>query len=179
MSDEKDKKNKRLSQDDVDLWREMTDDVQPMPGSTYQQGAPADEVKKEPVIRETVGIPKKQTHQSKFKAKDVDRKTMERLKKGKMPIDATIDLHGMTQAEAHGALIDFIKDSYNRDRRCVLVITGKGKLGPGILRQKVPIWLHDGEIGPLVLQETFAKHHDGGEGALYVLLRRRRPVEPE
>ncbi|MDJ0950025.1 MAG: Smr/MutS family protein [Alphaproteobacteria bacterium] len=105
-----------------------------------------------------------------------------RLRRGQLPIDARLDLHGMTQAEAHRALADFIAISHDAGRRCVLVITGKGGRAEdvsttqrtGVLRQAVPQWLSGPPNAALVLATAPARPKDGGAGALYVLLRRRR-----
>jgi DNA-nicking Smr family endonuclease len=93
-----------------------------------------------------------------------------------MPIEARIDLHGMTQSEAHRVLTGFITGQQAAGRRCVLVITGKGrgKQGAGILRESVPRWLNEGPLRERVLAFDYARPQDGGEGALYVLLRRKR-----
>lgn len=106
----------------------------------------------------------------------VDKRTDEKLRKGKMAIDGRIDLHGMTQSEAHDALIGFIRRSHAAGRRNVLVITGKGQMprGEGVLRLSVPRWLREAAIGRLVLSIHQAQPQHGGGGAYYVLLRRRR-----
>ena len=92
------------------------------------------------------------------------------MRRGKVAIEARIDLHGMTQAEAHDALEDFIFDCQASGRRSVLVITGKGVAGEGILRAAVPKWLN--EHRRIVRGFSHATPKDGGEGALYVLLKR-------
>lgn len=104
----------------------------------------------------------------------VDRRTADRFRRGKMAVDGRIDLHGMTQEQAHGALHHFIESRYATGARCVLVITGKGARGEGILRRAVPRWLNDARLRPLILSFSHAQIPDGGEGALYVLLRRQR-----
>lgn len=101
----------------------------------------------------------------------VDRRTAERLRRGKMTLDGTLDLHGMTQARAHSALTLFIDTAHQADKRCLLVITGKGQ---GILKRAVPIWLGDPFLRPKILSVMTARKDHGGDGALYVLLRRRR-----
>ncbi len=89
-----------------------------------------------------------------------------------MAIDARIDLHGMTQEQANTALYRFIHMARASDYRLVLVITGKGVAGQGILRQRVPDWLSTGELGSIIggIREAQARH--GGSGALYVRLKR-------
>ena len=118
----------------------------------------------------------------------LDRRNTERLRRGKLPIDGRIDLHGMTQAQAHAALHRFVQASALSGRRCLLVITGKGlRHGasddmyapePGILRRMVPRWLSEpGIAGHVLAVESAARHH-GGSGAYYILLRRRRASGP-
>lgn len=110
-------------------------------------------------------------------AVDVDARSVERLKRGRMAIDGRLDLHGLTQAEAHESLHRFIVSGVNQGRRCMLVITGRGDWGRaerGVLRRMVPRWLNDPAVRPHVLAYTEAQPRDGGSGALYLLLRRRR-----
>lgn len=106
----------------------------------------------------------------------VDKRTDEKVRKGRMGIDGRIDLHGMTQGEAHHALVGFIRRSHAMGRRMVLVITGKGQMprGEGVLRLSVPRWLREADIGPLILSVHQAQPQHGGGGAYYVLLKRRR-----
>jgi DNA-nicking Smr family endonuclease len=105
---------------------------------------------------------------------DVDRRTLQRLQRGQYPISGRLDLHGRTQAEAYGLLVGFITAQHARGTRCVLVITGRGLRSGGILRAEVPRWLAAGTLAPLVLAIAPARIAHGGEGAFYVLLRRRR-----
>jgi DNA-nicking Smr family endonuclease len=102
----------------------------------------------------------------------VDRATAERLKRGRYPVEAYLDLHGMIQAEAHRALEGFVAGSRAAGRRCLLVITGHGRLGGGVLKAAVPRWLGEPELRRHVLALAPAQPQDGGSGALYVLLRR-------
>jgi DNA-nicking Smr family endonuclease len=104
----------------------------------------------------------------------VDKRTSQRMTRGRLEIEARIDLHGMGVDAAHGALIRFVETSAGKGRRCVLVITGKGLRGEGILRRQVPRWLNDGRLRPLILGFSHAQPQHGGDGALYVLLRRNR-----
>ena len=103
-----------------------------------------------------------------------------------MPIDGRIDLHGRNQEQAHRLLEEFVLSSHARGKRCLLVITGKGKGGltaqeayahdlqPGILKQKVPQWLSMPPLGSIILKTYPAVPRDGGGGALYVYLKRAR-----
>jgi len=114
---------------------------------------------------------------------NIDKRSYDRLRRGKLVPEARIDLHGMTLAQAHPALISFIRTSHGAGKRLVLVITGKGRgvvdEGPipsrrGVLRHQVPHWLAMPPIGPMVLQVTPAHQKHGGGGAYYVYLRRHR-----
>ena len=104
----------------------------------------------------------------------IDRANAERLKRGRHDIEARLDLHGLTQSEAHRALSGFVIDSQAAGRRCVLVITGRGRLGGGILRAAVPRWLAEPGLRRHLLGIAQAQPHHGGGGALYLLLRRTR-----
>lgn len=116
----------------------------------------------------------------------IDRRTAEKLRKGKMPIDAVLDLHGLRQGEAQDHLIRFVLGQYQSGRRCLLVITGKGNRSPadavdsggapGVLRRMVPVWLGHAPLADKILLHSPAQPKDGGSGALYVLLRRQRPA---
>lgn len=111
----------------------------------------------------------------------MDARTFAKMRRGRLSPEARIDLHGMTVAEAHSALIAFLMRSQGAGHRLVLVITGKGKAGPGaddgpsrggVLRHQVPHWLRLAPLGPRVLQVAEAHLSHGGAGALYVYLRR-------
>jgi DNA-nicking Smr family endonuclease len=91
-----------------------------------------------------------------------------------LPIEGRIDLHGMDQHTAHLALRAFVNHHWLRGARCVLIITGKGSRGEGILRRAVPRWLTDPPLSQQVLSFGEARPGDGGAGALYILLRRHR-----
>lgn len=104
--------------------------------------------------------------------KPFDKGEEQKLRKGPAEIDGRIDLHGMTQAEAYAALHRFIRHALKTGRRTLLVITGKGRVGGGVLRRQLPLWLEDGELRGTVLAFTPAKQKDGGEGAFYIKLRK-------
>lgn len=103
---------------------------------------------------------------------DLDRRTWLKLRRGLYPLDARLDLHGLTQAEAHGRLAAFLAQAQARGNRCVLVITGRGTRHGGTLRSMTPRWLDEQPNRSRVLAYAQAQLHHGGDGALYVLLRR-------
>ncbi|MDA0785949.1 MAG: Smr/MutS family protein [Proteobacteria bacterium] len=105
----------------------------------------------------------------------MDRRTAERFRRGQLPIEARLDLHGMYQDTAQDALAGFITESAARGRRNVLVITGRGsREGSGVLRERLPQWLNQPPCRAHVLAFTPARPQHGRDGAFYVLLRRKR-----
>jgi DNA-nicking Smr family endonuclease len=112
----------------------------------------------------------------------LDRHTARRLERGRLPVEARLDLHGMRQRDAHAALRRFLKAAQGKGYRHVLVITGKGAEPSarqsfyaaeerGVLRQAVPHWLGQPDLAPVVISYSEAPRRLGGEGALYVRLR--------
>jgi DNA-nicking Smr family endonuclease len=101
-----------------------------------------------------------------------DEHTIRRIKKGRIEIDSCIDLHGLTEFEAHRRLFDFLKGCQQQEARIVLVITGKGKGGGGVLRRAVPLWFEEGAFRTMIGGWRPANPAHGGDGALYVRLRR-------
>ena len=107
----------------------------------------------------------------------IARRERQQLARGKAELGGRIDLHGLTQAEAHDALLRFLRRTQAEGAKFVLVITGKGGFGAGergVLRRQVPLWLGLPEFRVCVLGFDVAHVGHGGEGALYVRLRRAR-----
>ncbi|MBS0536322.1 MAG: Smr/MutS family protein [Proteobacteria bacterium] len=117
-------------------------------------------------------------------APSLTRRAKRSLARGKQDIDARLDLHGLTQSEAHHALLRFLRTASSRDARLVLVITGKGAARAthfddsgrerGVLRRQVPQWLSLPEFRAYVIGFEDAHIAHGGEGALYVRVRRAK-----
>jgi DNA-nicking Smr family endonuclease len=183
---------------ELELWRTVLRSVRPLPGrrapaTPEEPAAAAASAAAQPPSesaappsphpappgRRPVALPDLAAHGA---APGLDRRSAERLKRGQYPIDARLDLHGMTQDEAHGALGAFLARAEAHGLRCLLVITGKGFRragddGPengGVLRRAVPRWLNEAPNRARVLAFTPAQPQHGGGGALYVLVRRRR-----
>ena len=119
----------------------------------------------------------------------LDGATIRRLREGKVEPEARLDLHGLTQVQAHARLVTFLHRARERGVRCVLVITGKGLAArnvaashsdwmsgasSGVLRALVPRWLREGELHGLVRGHVEAHVRHGGAGAIYVYLRQSR-----
>ena len=168
------------SRDERALWRRATGDVKPLAQkrARVEPEAAAEVAPKPaprpttPIVRTTSPLPSLEPGES----PGLDRRTAEKLRRGRLEIEARLDLHGMTQEEAHRALARFIHRTQENGARMVLVITGKGSAtgGGGVLRAVVPRWLNEAGLRPRVLSFAWAQPKDGGSGALYVLLRRRR-----
>lgn len=189
------RRRRTVTSEEHSLWRTVMRDTEPLPGreldgepvppslltpETIPMPAPVIAGPSGPVVPvqpRTVPLPLLDP----ARAAGIDRRTDDRLRRGRVGIDGRIDLHGMTQSQAHAALNSFILRGWHEQRRCLLVITGKGSTGRGsggqgmgVLRQVVPRWLNEAPLRPLVLAIHRAQQKDGGDGALYVLLKRRR-----
>ncbi len=99
------------------------------------------------------------------------------MRRGRMAIEGTLDLHGYTQDQARSALTGYLARAQDVGKRCIVVITGKGDItqGGGIIRAQVPRWLNEPENRARILAFDYAQSKHGGMGALYVLLRKARP----
>lgn len=171
------------------LWRAVTRDVRPIKREPAVS-ADADEAekpgparKKAPApttpaasVRKAAAPPRAAPAITHGRAAGVDRRTLDRLRRGQLAIEAEIDLHGHYRESAHRALSAFILGQAEAGRRCVRVVTGTGftREGGGVLRDAVPRWLNEAPLREHVLAFSHARPDDGGAGALYVLLRRRR-----
>lgn len=125
------------------------------------------------VLPEALPQPKRARELSHGCAPGVDRRTAERLKKGRMEIEGRLDLHGMSREDAHRATLSFVSGARLSGKRCILIVTGKGK---GILQSELPRWLNLPPIREQILSFSHARPQDGGSGAVYVLLKRDRSV---
>ncbi len=178
-------KNPARDLDDANLLKQVFRDVTPLPGRTIDNAAPN---LLGPRTRKKSGGSVIHAHPesdptsdqlpviSQGNAPGLDKRSAQRLKRGRMEIEARLDLHGLRQEEAHRELKSFISRSHIAGKRCVLVITGKGQVseGGGVLRTNVPRWLNEAPNRTKVLSFSYATRADGGTGALYVLLKRQR-----
>ena len=110
-------------------------------------------------------------------ASGIDGSSSRKLKSGKFEIEATLDLHGMTQQKAYSTLQRFIQKCVFNELRTVLVVTGKGPEGKGILRNQFPKWIKTEACAPHILAIGQAQSKDGGSGAFYIRLRRNRETK--
>jgi DNA-nicking Smr family endonuclease len=187
---------KSLRPEDAALWAAVTKDVAPLKGGkpyrfdNYRH--PRDIPVREHSARRhaaepMLDLPPRQLISAPQSLTGLDGARAKRLQRGQLPVEGRIDLHGMTQDKAYRALGPFLARSQEMGKRVVLVVTGKGgsakKDDPeapwteprtGVLRSLVPQWLAEGQNGARVTAWHPASPKHGGEGALYVVLRRLR-----
>jgi len=176
----RDGKRRVLSYDERVLWTTVTKSVAPMRDAlpAIEEPAPppdAPRPKRAPRAAAPVALPPPKPAPPPLQP--LDRRARQRVARGREPIDGRMDLHGLTQSEAHSALLHFLHAASARGARLVLIITGKGGRGDGergVLRRQVPQWLALPDLRDLVVGFEDAHVAHGGEGALYVRLRRRR-----
>ena len=104
----------------------------------------------------------------------IDRTSARRMQRGQVTIEDRLDLHGLSQEQAQKEVKAFISSAVQKSFRHVLIITGKGRQGHGILREKVPEWLKDAPLCYHLNAISYAQPKDGGKGALYIRLKRQR-----
>ncbi|RWK33514.1 Smr/MutS family protein [Mesorhizobium sp.] len=167
----------RLSEDDRVLWNLVARTAKPLKGKSAIDipADIADDTK--PPLRAQAMAPAAATKaKTQHVSHALDEPTLEKLSKGRLPIEGRVDLHGLSQDEAYSLLFSFLHRAHAGGIRYVLVITGKGSSsgGDGILRRAVPAWLSTPAFRPLVSSHDHAARKHGGSGALYVRLRRAR-----
>lgn len=180
-------KRRTLTRDEKALWAHVQRSVSPFPGRKLEElpieTPAARKSESHTLSAPSLGIQKKPAPQPLSPPlTTMDRRALRKVKSGRRDIDGVLDLHGLTQAAAHDALQSFLYRKQREGASLVIIITGKGAGGAfddpdrerGVLRRMVPHWLRLPDLRPLILGfETAATHH-GGEGALYVRLRRAR-----
>lgn len=167
------------------LWRLVAQDVAPLPGRAPPPLLPETEPQPAiPQIPSSTELPLPPPRPPQIgRPASFDITLKRRLARGQRAIDASIDLHGMTQAQAHTALLRFVHHQVEHGASIALVITGKGERsavesdsGRGVLRRLTPLWLKQPEFLPYVVAVQAAHFNHGGDGALYIHLRRARKV---
>ena len=177
--------------DDKILWEKVTQSVrrmnpQPAFQTLKQRGGPKTRPQKTSLTNRSQSA---QTDQAKAKTSPdkkmpadlrlgetsgIDRTSARRMQRGQAPIEDRLDLHGLSQEQAQKKVKAFIGSAVQKNFRHVLIITGKGRDGHGILREKVPEWLKDAPLCYHLNAISYAQPKDGGTGALYIRLKRQR-----
>lgn len=180
---------RRLTEAELAIWREVTKTVVPRPGSLLP-AMPSAAAPAQPVVVSAAQKPPARTYAvpsytppvsvQKPPPIGLERRYKRRVAGGRVPVDAVLDLHGMTQPQAHVALHRFLVNAQRDGSRLVIVVTGKGlkdrvrqdAAEPGVLRRAVPFWLRDAPLRHMVIGFEEAALTHGGAGALYIRLRR-------
>ena len=178
-------KSRNLYKQELKLWKEITkndnilkeydnysecEKIKPVQKNNFVNKDIKSSNPKETRIKEKI---------KKVKSVQINNRMRKNLERGKIRPEATLDLHGFNKSDARFTLSEFIKKNVDRNLRCILVITGKKKstLGAkGILRESLPLWLEEENISKFILSHSFASIKDGGDGARYVLLRKKEKV---
>ena len=175
---------RRLRDDEQELWKGVTRSIKPLHPHAVKEAEPPASVSP---LRKTSARAKSAILPTAKPAErpapppalaPLGRRMKQRLARGIEEIDARIDLHGRTQAQAHSALLSFLRNAQARGARNVLVITGKGTREiageRGVLKRQVPLWLKLPEFHALIIGLESAHASHGGEGALYLRIRKLR-----
>ncbi|MBP9234087.1 MAG: Smr/MutS family protein [Hyphomonadaceae bacterium] len=167
---------RRLTPDERRLWSRVARTVRPTSGRVIEEeaeaAAPAAPAASKPP---TAGAGRQAASAKPGRVSPPDDLSgQRRIRRGQNEIDARIDLHGHTQDTAHREVVDFILRQARLGARCVLVITGKGRLGAGVLRSRLFDWIADPDLRPFIAGYASAHPKHGGSGAVYLFLRSKR-----
>jgi DNA-nicking Smr family endonuclease len=161
--------------------RSVTEDERKLFETTFRQTIPLAPVKL------AAGEPKTKSKTKSGRPSGIDGNTAEKLRKGELKPQASLDLHGMTENVAHRALATFLRGAAARGLRLVIVVTGKGARAAaadepfdmeretsrrGVLKTMTPRWLSEPDLAPFIAEIRPAHRSHGGDGALYVYLRK-------
>ncbi|MDP3897736.1 MAG: Smr/MutS family protein [Mesorhizobium sp.] len=172
-------KTRDLTSDERILWNLVARSARPLKGKAH----PVDDSPKPPEIKPEAPTKPSSTARpgaaappapARSQIHHLDRTTQQKLSRGKLTLEARIDLHGLRQDEAYGFLLSFLQRAHLSGVRYVLVITGKGSssASDGVLKRGVPSWFATPAFRGLVSGYEDASRNHGGAGALYVRLRR-------
>ena len=187
---------RNISKSEAELWQKITDTTTPL--EKQKQDAIEENSQTEPEIKKDKSVKKYDSPSPQYdksqsllstdvrSIENFDHKNIRKIVKGKHTIDAKLDLHGLTQHEAHRKVKSFLKNSQRKGLRIVLIITGKGKRQHhtennfwmnnenhrGVLQKMLPYWLSEPDCLDLIVSYTQAHPRHGGSGALYVHLRK-------
>ena len=169
---------RRLSASELRLWQSVTESVLRRAGAAALPELPEEAAMQ--VLAADVARPRRPSLEPAKKAgppplAPLETRLRQRLARGRVGVEDTLDLHGYRQEEAHRVLRNFLIRAQGRGAKLVLVVTGKGRTAaePGVLRRAVPLWLEAADLRPVVIGFGEATATHGGSGALYVRLRRR------
>jgi len=181
-----------LRPEELHVWRAVTATVHPLPGRATPAPVPSPGGEEQTATRsgrgrqdqartpsagptlphpEPPGRPARPIPRG--EGKTIEPRRKHRIAAERDPIGARLDLHGLDQDRARAILEAFLRRAWDEGQRAVLVITGKGVRGDGVLRRRTPEWLAAPHLAPIVAGVSEAHRRHGGEGALYVALKRK------
>ena len=188
-------KNKKLTDDDLKLWAQVVNTIEtPLKEIINKEKNLNSKNKTKSVNRKSVensdhnyenNLISTKLLKQKNDNNNIDKRVLSKLKAGKLKPEEILDLHGYTLIKAKKPVPQFVLQAYEKKKRLILIITGKGKLSSdwgtgfekkGVLRKEVPNLLKDSPLGEIVLSVTVSNVRHGGSGALYVYLRRNRTL---
>jgi DNA-nicking Smr family endonuclease len=181
---------KKLKEEDLNLWKEITSSIQPLkvnkkilegsdkkPSKSDEKNV-STEYNSVKILKKIIENFNELKIKKNIEYTGIDRRTNQKMTRGNVQIDATLDLHGCTQIEAYDLLYDFLVKSYQYHLKLVLVITGKGRIvnynefnSVGVLKANLPIWLKEDKFFNIVNGYKFSHQRHGGAGAYYILLK--------
>ncbi len=181
-------KGRNINDGELSLWGRFIEGINPLHKSKTNTSNPSPTQKKQTHTQSRKASPPlaPTSHPIQKPQQNLDRRTLTKLKSGKMDIEGRIDLHGKTQDQAYHALKGFLTSAFAQQKRCVLVITGKGgrhkqedvfssiPQGQGVLKTRLPDWLSTSPLNDIVLRHEPAQAKHGGGGAFYIYLKRQR-----
>lgn len=161
-----------LTEDEKQLWRRVASRVKTRRRLPVAEDAPQPSAKARRLapVREAVR-PAAAPAKKKAPPAPADRGAERRVRRGQLDIDATLDLHGYNQETGRAALGRFLRAAQTRHARVVIVVTGVGRRGEGVLKRMLPEWLAEPELRAVVSGFAQAHRTHGGAGAYYVFLR--------
>lgn len=176
-------KPKSLKDEECALWRAATSDVKRIhqksppipetpPVSVHPRSKSKGDIPLIGIIALETNRPSRTPDKSSFQ---LDSGLKKRFERGDLPLDGTLDLHGLTLEQAHRRFVRFVMEHIRSGSRFLLVVTGKGVGGEGLIRKNLPMWCDADDLKGHILQRSVARPHHGGSGACYLLLRRQKP----
>lgn len=168
---------RRLTEHDIRLWRKVAVSVKPFAGRTVPAEPAEPETAHRPAalhVQPAPVVASQAARRAQPAPELADVSGVRKIRRGQTPVDARLDLHGHTQDSAYDALVSFIDHHRAHGAQTLLVITGKGRAGGGVLRARLLDWIEGPEIRPMLAGYAQAHARHGGAGAWYLVLKSRR-----
>jgi DNA-nicking Smr family endonuclease len=165
------KSKRELSSEEKKLWRRVAEGVKTrrvLPAEPHEEEAPPPKRAREAAAPKPQAAKPRPTKPAPLQ----DRAGEKRVRRGRVDIGATLDLHGHTWDTAQAALARFLRAAHRRGERTVIVVTGVGRGGAGVLKRALPDWLAEPDLRALIAGYAQAHRSHGGAGAFYVFLKR-------